>query len=322
MDLRQLHRLDLNLLVALQTLLEEGNVSRAAERLFISQPAMSKTLGRLRDAFDDPLFIRTPHGLRPTPRALSLREPLQSLLENIQSLVNEAPFDPASYEGEFIIAISEYLGITIIPELMAKLQSAAPGIRIKVVTRMEHQLEQLAEGNLDFALHMERRHYDETFNCSYLGTFGAVLIMREGHPLSQGPITLEDLSHYPSVGFYVADREEIDAFQQLPDLDTQAPHLIPRLELSHLLTAMEVARNGDYFFAAPPQVALLPHVTNGLVLVPAPFAEQTQVSQVLVSHRLTDNSAAHAWLRVCLEEIALENHRRIEQLMKIYARTG
>ncbi len=71
MDIRQIARIDLNLLIALQVLLEERNVSRAAERLYITQPAMSKTLGRLREVFDDPLFIRSSHGVRPTPKTLT-----------------------------------------------------------------------------------------------------------------------------------------------------------------------------------------------------------------------------------------------------------
>lgn len=76
MDTRTLARIDLNLLVALQVLLEERNVSKAAERLFITQSAMSKTLGRLRELFDDPLFTRSSHGMVPTPRALDIQKKL------------------------------------------------------------------------------------------------------------------------------------------------------------------------------------------------------------------------------------------------------
>ena len=79
MDIRELGRLDLNLLVALEALIEEGSVSRAAERLYITQSAMSKTLGRLRELFDDPLFIRRGSGMVPTPRAASGEEPRRAM---------------------------------------------------------------------------------------------------------------------------------------------------------------------------------------------------------------------------------------------------
>ena len=89
MDTRELSRIDLNLLISLQVLLEERNVSRAAERLFITQPAMSKTLSRLRQVFDDPLFTRSSHGMQPTPRALEVAGDLSVILAEIGRLVRE-----------------------------------------------------------------------------------------------------------------------------------------------------------------------------------------------------------------------------------------
>ena len=109
MQLKALKRIDLNLLVALQILLEESNVSRAAQRLFITQPAMSKTLRRLRDVFNDPLFIRGPHGIRPTPRALELQSALGPILEGIDTLIAPVVFDPSNFVGEVSIAISEFM---------------------------------------------------------------------------------------------------------------------------------------------------------------------------------------------------------------------
>ena len=96
----QLHRVDLNLLVALQALIEEQNVTRAAERLFITQPAMSKTLQRLRDLFDDPLFTRSSHGLIPTPKTEELRAPLADVLDRLNMIVTPADFIPESVAGE------------------------------------------------------------------------------------------------------------------------------------------------------------------------------------------------------------------------------
>lgn len=111
MDTRQLARMDLNLLVAFQVLLEERHVSRAADRLFITQSAMSKTLGRLRDLFGDPLFTRSSHGMVPTPKAIELQAQIQGVLSQVQSITTGQEFDPKTYEGEISIAVSEYVGV-------------------------------------------------------------------------------------------------------------------------------------------------------------------------------------------------------------------
>ena len=104
MLLEQLGRIDLNLLIILQVLLEERNGSRAARRLHLSQSAVSKALGRLRETFDDPLFVRSAYGLEPTARALSLQQQLQPILLSLDNLIQPPDFDPTTTEREFVIA--------------------------------------------------------------------------------------------------------------------------------------------------------------------------------------------------------------------------
>ncbi len=116
MDIRELGRLDLNLLVALEALLEERSVSKAAERLFISQSAMSKTLGRLRELFDDPLFIRKAGGMVPTPRAEQVAGHLPQVLQAVQEMIRPADFDPLTFDGEFtVMAQGAYRGVDRAP---------------------------------------------------------------------------------------------------------------------------------------------------------------------------------------------------------------
>ena len=150
MDTRTLSRIDLNLLLALQVLLEEASVSRAADRLNITQPAMSKTLSRLRDVFDDPLFTRSGRGIQPTPRAQALAGELQDLLGGLGRLVESRDFEPAAYEGEVTLALSEYIGVALLPPLIRRLHELSPRLSVRTITRIENQLEQLAQGNLDF----------------------------------------------------------------------------------------------------------------------------------------------------------------------------
>ena len=168
MDTKELAKIDLNLLIPLQVLLEERNVSRAAERLFITQPAMSKTLSRLRSVFDDALFTRCSHGMQPTPRALELAEKLADILPGISQLVTRQDFDPADVETEVTLALSEYIGVALLPTLAKRLQAQAPRLHLRVVTRVENQREQLALGNLDFAVHMRQQHYGPEFRLSLI----------------------------------------------------------------------------------------------------------------------------------------------------------
>jgi DNA-binding transcriptional LysR family regulator len=128
MNLQKLSRLDLNLLVSLQALLEEKSVTRAAERLFITQPAMSRVLQRLRHQLDDPLFTRTGNELVPTPKARDLQARLPALLDSILEIVSEGDFDPATYEGEITIAVPEFVAISLISELTKLVTEQAPGV--------------------------------------------------------------------------------------------------------------------------------------------------------------------------------------------------
>ena len=128
MNLQKLSRMDLNLLVSLQTLLEEKSVTRAAQRLYITQPAMSRVLQRLRQQLDDPLFTRSGNELVPTPRAQDLQRRLPTMLENILEMVARGEFDTASYEGEISIAVPEFFAISLISQLTRMLSERAPGV--------------------------------------------------------------------------------------------------------------------------------------------------------------------------------------------------
>jgi len=127
---RKLVRTDLNLLVALQILIEERNVTRAAERLSVSQPALSKTLQKLRAAFDDELFTRTAHGLVPTPRAEVLARDLPGLLEAVESVLGNEDFDPQTYVGGFKLLLPPIVSESLLPALMADLRQSAPNVQI------------------------------------------------------------------------------------------------------------------------------------------------------------------------------------------------
>src|ERR1700724_3561111 len=131
--LMNLNSLDLNLLIALDALLKEANVSRAAMRIGLSQPALSHALQRLRDLIGDPLLVRTGSRMELTPRAQALRGPLAQALDQVRSLFVPDAFDAASSERQFRLMMPDLAVELLMPPLMAKITQAAPNVRIDVV---------------------------------------------------------------------------------------------------------------------------------------------------------------------------------------------
>ena len=125
-------RIDLNLLQALDALLKDRNVTAAAQRVGIGQPAMSAALSRLRVLFDDPLFIRTPKGMEPTTRALAIAEPLQIALAQLRAITEPlAEFDPATARQTFRVSGGDYAAMVLLPQLLHRLEHDAPGIDVR-----------------------------------------------------------------------------------------------------------------------------------------------------------------------------------------------
>lgn len=300
MDIRQIARIDLNLLIALQVLLEERNVSRAAERLHITQPAMSKTLGRLRGVFDDPMFIRSSHGMKPTPKALELEQPLREVLESVGRLVAPSVFDPASYKGEFVIAATETLGVVLLGPLMELLADEAPGIRIRTVTRVERQLEQMAEGNIDFSIQLRYASYGDDFDIVTLIRSRPVALVRRNHPLVGETIEWDKLVSYPFIDFYIPDLDEVAVLQRstMPVEGFKLPEFT--FDTSHMMTALEVVRRTNCVLFVPSFVTINPMVRASIAILPlaAEVIEQGYMLEyLLVSHRRVGRSAPHQWLR-------------------------
>ncbi len=150
--MNDLRRIDLNLLVVLDALLAEQHVTRAAERLHLSQPAVSHALARLRDLLGDPLLVRAGSGLVPTARALELIAPLSEVLAQVQSLLAPNTFDPASARRSFRLAMSDYGAAIILPGLIRTLRTEAPGIDLQIShASREGMVEGLLNGDIDLA---------------------------------------------------------------------------------------------------------------------------------------------------------------------------
>jgi LysR family transcriptional activator of mexEF-oprN operon len=153
-DERDFRKLDLNLLVVFSALLRERNVTRAAQRLFVGQPALSASLKRLREAFDDPLFVRTSHGMTPTPRALALGAAITPFLAGVRDALKHSPiFDAAGSDRVFHLGMSDSLEIALMPALLKRLREAAPGVRLVAhASDRRTSASQLDAGEIELAI--------------------------------------------------------------------------------------------------------------------------------------------------------------------------
>ncbi|MFN7131015.1 MAG: LysR family transcriptional regulator [Myxococcales bacterium] len=185
---------DLNLLVVLEQLFQAGSVTGAAERLGLSQPAVSRSLGRLRELLADPLFVRTPRGPTPTPRAERLRAPVAELLARAQALVEgDARFDPAQATRVFTIATSDYGETALLPPLLKALSGRAPRVSLRIMPTGMGWERAMQDGAVELVWTPKRKTplagtqlvwthlFDEDF----------AFVVRRGHPLTRGRLTLE-----------------------------------------------------------------------------------------------------------------------------------
>ena len=303
----QLHRVDLNLLVALQALIEENNVTRAAERLFITQPAMSKTLARLREVFDDPLFTRSSHGLVPTPKTEELREPLADVLDRLNQIVAPSDFDPACAEGDIVIASTETLSSMCIPPLLYKFHQASSRITLFTLNIRDDHLDLLKAGERDFSIYVK-----ETSDPDYihypLAPMDPVCFMRRDHPLSRKKrLELEDLFKIPLVSLYLPHFtqqmfEEIDKY-----LAGKGLHRRSILVTSQLLTALEIVGRSDAVVMASRLIANIDHVRNGYVYMELPSLHTPLLEREnmihLIQHKRTRNSSLHNWVAQKMVEV-------------------
>lgn len=287
-----LRRLDLNLLVTLDVLLSEHNVTRAAERLHYSQPSVSVHLARLREIFDDPLLLPGPRGMRPTARAESLREPLREALAALERAVSpESPFDPALATNTWRIAATDYSESTVLLPTLAPLRQSAPATRVAVVEMVPARLVRQAEqGEIELAFHTthdspEGLHRRALFAERY------VLVGRAAHPRLRRKPTLAQFCALE----HVIVSPDGGNFFGVTDEALAAVGLSRRVALSvpHFLYVASVVASTDL-------VAMLPErLVRGnaaLQIVDAPVDVPGYEMSMLWHERL-HRDPAHQWLR-------------------------
>jgi DNA-binding transcriptional LysR family regulator len=301
MDLRAL---DLNLLVALDALLTERNVTRAAAKLHLSQSAMSAALARLREAFADPLLLRTARGMLPTMRGAQLAGPVKQVLLEIERLVRASEFDPRHAQETFRIAASDYVEYAILPQLVDHLELHAPSCRL-AVRAMDFTLvgQQLEAGEVDLAVlaiqnapreMRQRPLYNERFVC----------VVRADHPAaaaaSGGRLPLDQFCGLDHV--LVSTAGTTFTAQTDAALAAIGRRRNVRLSVPHFLLVPEILTRSDMIAVLPERLAR--GYAARLAVMELPF-DMAPFTVAAVWHERSHRGAAQAWVREALATLML-----------------
>ncbi|KDC21141.1 LysR substrate-binding domain protein [Bordetella bronchiseptica E014] len=295
-----LRSVDLNLLVFFDALMTERHVTRAADRIAVSQPAMSNALSRLRMVFKDELFVRTAKGMEPTPRALELGESVHATLQQAARLMtSDIQFDPSSTQRQFSLRMSDLVGTLVLPALMARVDAAAPGLAIDTVhLSPEQTIEALEADRLDLAVSMELQH-TSAIRAEALFSDRMVCVLRKGHPLAGRRLTLKQFLAYRHVRVSMSptDIRFVDSV-----LAGQGLRREVALNVTHWLLVPAVLRDTD-LLAVMSERAAQRIAGPDTMIRPLPFAT-SGFQWTLYWHRRYEHSRAHQWLREQVRAVA------------------
>ena len=298
--MKSLQTIDLNLLKAFSVLMEERNVSKAAEHLAITQPAMSGVLARLRDSFDDPLFVRVQRGVVPTNRALELAPQVKKVLNEVEQLLQPPQFDPTKAELTVRIACTDYAMRAVIVPFLRLLKIQAPKIKVAVLAINESIVQnQLEQRQIDFALvtpdfqapdiHAQNL-YDERYICA----------VRHNHPIAQQTeLTLEQFCQLEQalISYHGC------SFSGVTDKALQAMGLQRNVSLSvqNFIILPELLEQSDLLAVVPER--LITHLDN-LKRFKPPLKIQ-DFTKTLIWHERTHKDPAYRWIRELIEKACL-----------------
>jgi len=295
-----LRGIDLNLLVVLEALIEQRSVTRAAALANMSQPAMSRALGRLRALLGDPILARGAAGLVPTPKALALHPKLKNVLADIRGLVADAPFDPGALAGSFAMAATDHQTIMLLPRVMARLSRQAPGLDVTVVPLVAGAIPKLQDGAIDLGFGIaEAAPPRLLLEPLYRDRF--VTLMRSGHP-AEGAWSLERfvaLEHVLVTVMGDGRGAVDDALLRIGRTRRIA------LRLPHFYAAISVVARTDLVVTLPASLADQYSESFGLTAREPPIA-LPQFTTVTLWSEVLDREPGHRWIRNLVREAAAE----------------
>ncbi|MCG9595929.1 LysR family transcriptional regulator [Vibrio sp. Isolate25] len=288
-----LNHINLNLLRSLQVLLEECHVSKAAERLNITQSAASRQLAQLRDLCGDPLLVRDGNALVPTPRALAMQTKLNLLLGEFEQLLHDKPFDPKTWKQEFVLSSSDYVAQYIVPDVVAVMVEQAPNVNLAYRLWQPDYLQQFGETGIHLASTMQPEKPANVTSVK-LGEDKSVCLMHLSHPLSsKRTLTVEDLIAYPHLKVTGGGDKDSSTDMVLKNLGYERR---VALKVPFFFAAVNALVSSDYLMVVPEHIALNLSANHDLEYRPLPF--DTEAHQYwLMWHPKYDQDKAHQWMR-------------------------
>lgn len=287
---------DLNLLVALEALLEQRSVTRAGAQVGLAQPAMSHALRRLRALLDDPLFVRTSRGLQPTPRAEALEPLLREALGVVRVVLAPTTFEPATYRGPIRLSAVDYQSFQLLPSMLARLAAEAPLIDLEVVVADSDAPEQILSGRSDIALAgavdgsdlRQVRLFEDDFVC----------VVRTGHPVEALGLTLQRFAELDHCFLTITGRGGGAVDTALAAVGLQRRVV---LRLPHFLAAPLIVAESDLILTVPRLLAERLARLAPLTVMELPFTLKGYELNLLW-HERVDKDPAHVWLRQLIRD--------------------
>lgn len=304
-------RIDLNLLVYLDALLRERNVTQAANQLNLSQPAMSNGLRRLREMFDDPLLVRTSEGMTPTERALELEPQVREVLLKIDTAVQpRSAFEPAQAQRVFRIMASDYAESTLLPTVLGHLRTLAPGLTLDVMTPSDVSFLDVERGKVDMVIN----RFDsmpQSFHQIHLWNDTFTCVLSPENPVLED-FSLENYLKANHVwvsktGMGVGVGVNPDDVQRLGWVDAALNKLGKKRQIRvftrHYQAAMTMAEQNDLIVTLPSRAAQL-KVGNPRVVLREPPLEIPELELKMAWSPLLQHNPANKWLRKLIVDTA------------------
>lgn len=287
--------MDLNLLTALDALLDEGGVGAAADRLHLSQPAMSRTLGRIRRATGDQILVRSGREMLPTPYAEQIRDEVHQLVTRAQAVLTPtAEVDPATLERTFTLQCNDVIAGALLPRIAAVLADTAPGVCLRLLGEADTSADELRRGHVDLRITDAAPEHTDTRATTVLTDTLAVV---GRHDLPYDPSAWEGLAALAHVVISRRGRthDRIDDLLAERRLSRRVAFTVPTLAL-----ALRMVTDGQLITIAP-KTLTEPALPPSLRTYPLP-APTPAVPAVLAWHARHDRDAAHRWLRTLVAD--------------------
>ena len=293
-----LRAVDLNLFVALDALLTDRHVTKASDRIGLSQPAMSNALGRLRAMFGDELLVRTSTGMMATPRALELVEPLRQLLRQVERILeSDAAFDPASSERAFTIRMSDILAYLILPALLARKPQPSRLTYSILHLPPERTVEALERDEIDVAVSMGLEH-SNAIRFEKVLKDRMVCVMRSTHPIADRPLTFDGFmaQEHLKQSMSPTDQRFVDSV-----LAGMGHSRRITLNVPHWLVVPHILKQTNLLVVMPGLLATA-LMDDELRMFELPF-DSAPFDWMMYWHRRYDQSIANRWIREELRSV-------------------